>query len=293
MARTRSCVMLFTTAKKNENIHRRNSNSNNMASTIYKVLLDENWDYCMQKGREKPYRVCVGTFDTYEAALETAKAIVNGNLSDAIDQGKTADEALLNWSIHGREPFISPAPPTGFEPFSARNYARQRSADIVDGLAKVMPKQEMPQVQQLWKGPSRHSRHSRHSRDSTHDVHLDHDDDDEDEDDDDDGFAHDFDGEEFALARQAPPDAILQLPQLRQDNYGGSSTTTTIQNGVIAILVVALVAVLLAHHGDTMAHWLGIKHQATTHTNTIDRLLAPVAQNLRDSTCHLFLFCEK
>ena len=241
--------------------------SKSLSSMTYKVLLDENWDYCMHG--ERPYRACVGTFDTYEQARECAQGIVNGNLSDAIDRGKTAEEALLNWSIHGSEPFIRPGPPPGIERFSARNYARQRSADIVDGLAKVMSRHETPLVEEL--GASGQCELSQQGDDDDCDHNYD-------------GFAYCSDDEWVYDKESQHSTQPIPLQQLKQVPNSWVST------GVIAILVIVLVAVLLVHHGPQISRLLWGAPIATKPSFG-SRLLAPVVQHLRDGTCHQFLFC--
>lgn len=243
--------------------------SKSMSSLTYKVLLDENWDYCMHG--ERPYRACIGTFDTYEQARQCAQGIVNGNLSDAIDRGKTAEEALLNWSIHGSEPFIRPGPPLGIERFSARNYARQRSADIVDGLAKLISRHEAPLVEEL--GASGLCEMSNQGEDDDRDCDHNYD-----------GFAYCSD-DEWAYDKESQHSTQpVPLHQLKQVPYPSIST------GLIVILVIVLVVVLLVQHSPEFRRLLWGAPIATK-PRFGSRLLAPLVQHLRDGTCHQFLFC--
>ncbi len=96
----------------------------------YELFIDDNFHYGDEDER---YRV--GVFKTYGAAVDRAKKIVDRSLTDLLEPGKTAADLMASYVMFGEDPFIRPTP-DGTERFSARDYARERAPEIVDGTAK-------------------------------------------------------------------------------------------------------------------------------------------------------------
>jgi hypothetical protein len=90
----------------------------------FHVFTDDNFHYMDESERRRS-----GGFDTYEAALEKAKYLVEICLEEAIKPGISAGELMEQYVMFGDDPWIMPTP-EGVERFSARAYARQRCAEI-------------------------------------------------------------------------------------------------------------------------------------------------------------------
>ena len=86
-----------------------------------------------------------GDFDTYEAALARARAIVNDSLREQWQAGMSADDLMAGYCQFGDDPFIVPA---GEPAFSARDYARSQAADICAERERYaagwLPSRDMP-----------------------------------------------------------------------------------------------------------------------------------------------------
>ncbi len=99
----------------------------------FEVLVDDNFHYQDESERYKH-----GEYDTYEAAVEACKQIVDGDLLHLYKQGESAAELYYSYTSFGEDPFIRPSP--SGEMFSAWNYARQRSKEICANTAAVKVK---------------------------------------------------------------------------------------------------------------------------------------------------------
>lgn len=86
----------------------------------FTVFIDDNFWPTVESKREEH-----GEFETYEAALEAAKAIVDRSLAGEYTSGMTAEVLYGRYKSFGDDPFIKPRP-DGVEQFSAWKYAEQR-----------------------------------------------------------------------------------------------------------------------------------------------------------------------
>ena len=69
-----------------------------------------------------------GEYETYEAAVEACKQIVDGELLHVYQSSMSAADLYYSYTSFGEDPFIRPSLPG--ERFSAWNYARQRCDEI-------------------------------------------------------------------------------------------------------------------------------------------------------------------
>lgn len=90
----------------------------------FTVFIDDNFWPTVESKREE-----YGEFETYEAALEAAKAIVERSLAWEYRPGMTAEELYNRYKSVGEDPFIKPRP-EGVEQFSAWDYAKEQCAGI-------------------------------------------------------------------------------------------------------------------------------------------------------------------
>lgn len=90
----------------------------------FRVFTDDNFHSMDESERRSS-----GGFDSYEAALEKAKYIVEICLEEFFKPGISAAELMEQYILFGDDPWIMPTP-GGVERFSARDYARQRCAEI-------------------------------------------------------------------------------------------------------------------------------------------------------------------
>jgi hypothetical protein len=104
--------------------------ANHSADETFEVFIDDNFHYM-----DEDERYSIGRFKTYGAALEKAKSIVDRSLNDLLEPGKSADELMASYVMFGEDPFIRPTP-EGVQRFSARDYARQRAPEVIDGAEK-------------------------------------------------------------------------------------------------------------------------------------------------------------
>jgi hypothetical protein len=102
----------------------------------WRVTIADNFHY-MDEGEY----VSGGEFDTYDAALARAKAIVDASLRDSWQAGDTPDALMARYAMFGDDPFIVPAQ----EPlFSARDYARSRVEAVCRDREGWLPSRSMP-----------------------------------------------------------------------------------------------------------------------------------------------------
>jgi len=90
----------------------------------FELFVDDNFHYMDEDER---YRS--GVFGDYEAAVATAKKIVDDYLLDAYEPGKTAGELYSSYTMFGEDPWIRPTP-EGTKRFSAWDYGKQRAEEI-------------------------------------------------------------------------------------------------------------------------------------------------------------------
>lgn len=88
----------------------------------YRLMVDSNFHY-MDESERYP----AGEYDRLEDAIATAKRIVDGSLLEFASQGRTSDELYEHYCLFGKDPFV--VGDNGGVPFSAREYARERSRD--------------------------------------------------------------------------------------------------------------------------------------------------------------------
>lgn len=97
----------------------------------YRVLVDDNFHYM-----DETERIADGVFDTLEEAIIACEKIVDKSLRWLYPQHPdTAERLYDDYMDFGDDPFIRSEP---FDPdfrFSAWNYAKRRSADIVAEFA--------------------------------------------------------------------------------------------------------------------------------------------------------------
>lgn len=89
----------------------------------YRLLVDDNFHYMDESERSE-----AGSFDTLEAAVNAAKAIVDDYLLSAYKPGMTARELFESYTSFGEDPWI--ASPEGGVPFSGWDYARRRCNEL-------------------------------------------------------------------------------------------------------------------------------------------------------------------
>lgn len=90
----------------------------------YQVLIDDNFH---SYDEDECYELC--QFETYEAALAAAQAIVDRSLAGEYRSGMTAKELYERYKDFGQDPFIKPRA-DGPEVFSAWQYAEKRCKEI-------------------------------------------------------------------------------------------------------------------------------------------------------------------
>jgi hypothetical protein len=95
-----------------------------MAAVRYQVLVDDNFHYQKEDERYQD-----GEFDDYADAVANCKAIVEECLREQLQPGMDAAGLYSAYVMFGEDPWISETP-EGVEPFSAWDYARQRSREI-------------------------------------------------------------------------------------------------------------------------------------------------------------------
>ena len=90
----------------------------------YSVLVDDNFHYMDEAERYK-----LGEFETVEAALAAARALVDDDLTSRYQPGMSAAELYQLYTSFGLDPFIvgDDAPACRF---SAWDYARQRCQEL-------------------------------------------------------------------------------------------------------------------------------------------------------------------
>ncbi len=86
----------------------------------YTLRIDDNYHYM-----DKDYRRTHGEYETLDAAVNAAKAIVDSFLVSAHTPGMTADALYQSYTSFGEDPFIVGP---GEYHFSAWEYAKERCA---------------------------------------------------------------------------------------------------------------------------------------------------------------------
>ncbi|MCW5907257.1 MAG: hypothetical protein KIS94_05320 [Chitinophagales bacterium] len=74
-----------------------------------------------------------GSYDTYESALNAAKAIVESSLKESWKPGMSFDELLVKYKHFGLDPVILSDMQNGYPGFSAWHYAEERAKEICIG----------------------------------------------------------------------------------------------------------------------------------------------------------------
>ncbi len=98
----------------------------------YKVFVDDNYA-AMDESKRYP----LGVFDSQEAAVAAAEAIVDEFLFANCRRGMTSEELFAAYRGYGEDPFIvASEPDTALVPlFSARTYASLRCAQVCEELS--------------------------------------------------------------------------------------------------------------------------------------------------------------
>ncbi|WP_444451366.1 hypothetical protein ACTTAI_00240 (plasmid) [Rhodobacter capsulatus] len=95
-----------------------------MTERKWTVFVDDNFHFM-----DEDERYCLGTFDSFDAAVAACRKIVDDFLRN--NPAKTADELYDQFTSFGEDPWIKgPSPATDGLPFSAREYAKQRCNDL-------------------------------------------------------------------------------------------------------------------------------------------------------------------
>ncbi len=91
----------------------------------YAVLVDDNFDYMDESERH-----CVGIFEKYEEALETARRITRKSV--AANRGNTAEETYEKYTSFGDDAFIRPVgnAPVPEQMYSAWTEAKQIAKEL-------------------------------------------------------------------------------------------------------------------------------------------------------------------
>ncbi len=90
----------------------------------FTVFVDDNFHYMDEDERYK-----LGTFATYEEALEACRTLIRRDLGHFLEAGTTRDQLIAQYCSFGEDPFIVPTP-EGVERFSARDYARELAREM-------------------------------------------------------------------------------------------------------------------------------------------------------------------
>ena len=91
----------------------------------YEVVIADNFHYM-----DRDEYVQYGRFETGEAAVTAAKAIVDGWLQDALLQGTEVSELYKSYVGFGDDPFIVALNGAPAVEFSAWDYARRRCDEL-------------------------------------------------------------------------------------------------------------------------------------------------------------------
>ena len=92
----------------------------------YTVYVDDNYNYM-----DESARYTLGTYNTYQAAAEEAKKLVDAFLLEHYKPGITAEELFSGYRGYGEDPYImGEEPKEKSEIFSAWAYAEQRCMEI-------------------------------------------------------------------------------------------------------------------------------------------------------------------
>jgi hypothetical protein len=92
----------------------------------YKVFIDDNFHYMDESERYE-----LGEFATLDAAIEASRKIVDEYLRGVYQPGMSMDALLTSYLFFGEDPYIvSSGSAQSGALFSARDYARQRCAEL-------------------------------------------------------------------------------------------------------------------------------------------------------------------
>lgn len=97
--------------------------SRSKTDRAWTVYVDDNFHYM-----DEDERYIHGRFSRYEDAVAACKKIVDEVLQD--DPAKTSEDLYDSYVGFGEDPWIKGPTPPGSEPFSARDYARQRCNEL-------------------------------------------------------------------------------------------------------------------------------------------------------------------
>ena len=90
----------------------------------FEVIVDDNFHYM-----DESERYVLGSFETFECALDAAKRIVDQYLASAYRPGITVEELYGSYTSFGEDPFIrSSEVQADAGTFSAWRYAKQQCA---------------------------------------------------------------------------------------------------------------------------------------------------------------------
>jgi hypothetical protein len=103
----------------------------------YTVYVEDNFS-----AMARDTRWTLGTYATYESAVDAARQCVEDSLKNAWTAGMTAKGLRDHYTDFGDDPFIVPTP-EGQRPFQARIYA----ADIAEDICRSLSAAEEPRGQ--------------------------------------------------------------------------------------------------------------------------------------------------
>lgn len=91
----------------------------------YKVYVDDNYHYM-----DQDHRYELGTYASYDEAIEASKKIVDAFLIENKSSFETADELCASYCMFGEDPFIMAK--VTFKKFSARSYAAFKCKELFE-----------------------------------------------------------------------------------------------------------------------------------------------------------------
>lgn len=93
------------------------------SKVCFEVFVDDNFHY-----QDESERYMYGEYETYEAAVEACRRIIDRDLLHLYRQGEGAAELYFSYTSFGEDPFVRPSSPN--ERFSVWEYAKQRCDEI-------------------------------------------------------------------------------------------------------------------------------------------------------------------
>jgi len=91
----------------------------------YKVFVDDNYHYM-----DEDHRYELGTYASYDEAVQASKKIVDEFLIENKSTYETADELCASYCMYGEDPFI--VSKETFKKFSARTYAPIKCKELFE-----------------------------------------------------------------------------------------------------------------------------------------------------------------